>query len=80
MVLASVGGGVDSPPGDRGWEVSAFRKTFSIACFVYAGAVLLSLFKLIPVDSGQLSIGFIIIFLIDYVVGLLVEAREKSAK
>ena len=60
--------------------MSAFRKTFSIACFVYAGAVLLSLFKLIPVDSGQLSIGFIIIVLIDYVVGLLVEAREKSAK
>ncbi|WP_299176648.1 hypothetical protein [uncultured Brevundimonas sp.] len=63
--------------GDK--RMSAFRRTFGIACFVWAAIAILSFFKLISLPTDIVAAGIILIFLTSFVVDALVAKRESAA-
>ena len=59
--------------------MSTFRRIFGLVCFAYAAVALLSLFKVIRLDTNLIIIGFLVITVISFVIDALVARQERKA-
>jgi hypothetical protein len=58
--------------------MSAFRRAFGIACFVYAAFVILRFFKLISFDANLMVAGFLVLTAVSLAIDAIVARQEKK--
>ena len=57
--------------------MSAFRKTFGIACFIFVAVAILSFFKIISLNANIIVVGFFMITAISLIIDAV--ARNETA-